>query len=73
MAYDFQSFTRPELPKIPAKTVRAVLIVLAAVLILAGSFYQISPEEIGVILRLGKFVRTTDPGLHSRSPWASSA
>lgn len=68
MAYDFQSFTRPELPKIPVKTVRAVLIVLAAVLILAGSFYQVSPEEIGVILRLGKFVRTTDPGLHLKIP-----
>ncbi len=68
MTYDFQSFTRPELPKIPVKTVRAVLIVLAAVLILAGSFYQVSPEEIGVILRLGKFVRMTDPGLHLKIP-----
>jgi membrane protease subunit HflK len=44
-----------------------ILIILAIILI-AGSFYQISPEEMGVILRFGKFVRTTDPGLHLKIP-----
>ena len=68
MPYDFQSFRRPELPKIPIKVVRWVLIGLAAVVFLAGSIYQISPEEIGVIQRFGKFVRTTDPGLHIKIP-----
>ena len=33
-----------------------------------GSFYQVSPEEIGVILRFGKFVRTSEPGLHMKLP-----
>jgi membrane protease subunit HflK len=33
-----------------------------------GSIYQVSPEEIGVILRFGKFVRTTEPGLHFKLP-----
>lgn len=68
MPYDFQSFRRPELPKIPLKAVRWVLIGLVAVVILAGSIYQIRPEEIGVIQRFGKFVRTTDPGLHLKIP-----
>ena len=68
MAYDFQSFPRPELPKIPPKTVKAVLLGLALVVLLVGSFYQVSPEEIGVILRFGKFVRTTNPGLHVKIP-----
>lgn len=68
MAYDFQSFPRPELPKIPPKIVKGVLLGLAAIVILVGSFYQVSPEEIGVIQRLGKFVRTTDPGLHIKIP-----
>lgn len=68
MAYDFQSFPRPELPKIPPKTVKAVLLGLALVVLLVGSFYQVRPEEIGVILRLGKFVRTTNPGLHIKIP-----
>jgi membrane protease subunit HflK len=29
----------------------------------------VGPEEIGVVLRLGKFVRTTDPGLHVKFPF----
>lgn len=68
MAYDFQSFQRPELPKIPPKTIKAVLLGLAVIVLLFGSFYQVRPEEIGVILRLGKFVRTTNPGLHVKIP-----
>jgi membrane protease subunit HflK len=45
------------------------IIGLVAVLILAlSSFYTIDPEEIGVVLRLGEFVRATDPGLHARLP-----
>ena len=47
-----------------------VLIVLGIFLIvlLAGSVYQIGPEEMGVMLRFGKFVRTTNPGLHLKIP-----
>ena len=30
----------------------------------ANSFYTIGPEEEGVVLRFGKFVRSTPPGLH---------
>src|SRR4030042_5776310 len=57
-----------KMPKIPKKAVQAGVLVLAAVLLLYGSIYQISPEEMGVILRFGKFVRTTEPGLHFKMP-----
>ena len=68
MPYDFQSIPRPEWPKIPPKIVKWVLLGLAAVVLLWGSFYQVAPEELGVILRLGKFVRSTEPGLHMKLP-----
>lgn len=68
MAYDFQSIPRPEWPKIPPKVVKGVLLGLAAVVLLWGSFYQVAPEEMGVILRFGKFVRTSEPGLHMKLP-----
>jgi len=72
MSDDFRTFQRfgqnMEWPKIPLKAVKAGLLVLAAVVLLWGSFYQVGPEEIGVILRFGKFVRTTDPGLHAKLP-----
>jgi len=68
MPYDFQSISRGEWPKIPPKVVKGVLLGLAAVVLLWGSFYQVSPEEMGVILRFGKFVRSSEPGLHMKIP-----
>jgi membrane protease subunit HflK len=68
MPYDFQSIPRPEWPKIPPKAIKGVLLGLAVLILLWGSFYQVSPEELGVILRFGKFVRTSEPGLHMKLP-----
>ena len=44
----------------------AALIVLLAIVF--SSYYTIDPEEIGVVLRFGRFVRTTGPGLHLKAP-----
>ena len=57
-----------ELPKISPKVIKAVITGIVTLILLAGSFYQVRPEELGVILRLGKFVRTTNPGLHIKIP-----
>lgn len=43
--------------------------VVLLIIIFAGSVYQIDPEEVGIILRFGKYVRTTDPGLHMKMPF----
>jgi membrane protease subunit HflK len=45
---------------------------IAVLLLLFGTFYQVQPEEVGVVLRLGRFVRTTDPGLRVKMPWVES-
>ncbi len=41
-----------------------VPIVLAAVFVLFNSVYQVQPDERGVVMRLGKYDRTAEPGLH---------
>jgi membrane protease subunit HflK len=33
------------------------------------SYYQVEPDQVGVVRRLGKFVGTTDPGPHFRIPF----
>ena len=58
----------PRLPKIPTSGLRAILLLLIAGVVLVGSAYQIEPEEVGVVLRFGKYARTTDPGLHLKIP-----
>jgi len=57
-----------KLPKINTAVIKIIIAVVVVLILLMGSFYQISPEEMGVILRFGKFVRTTGPGLHLKLP-----
>lgn len=50
------------------RTIGMIAVGILILIILFGSVYQIGPEEMGVILRFGKFIRTTDPGLHIKLP-----
>ncbi|MCG8604426.1 FtsH protease activity modulator HflK [bacterium] len=59
----------PEMPKIPRGWLVAGAIGLAALILVLTSFYTIAPNEKGVIQRFGKYVRTTDPGLHFKLPF----
>ncbi len=49
------------------KPVGLILIILAFVW-LASGLYRVGPDEQGVVLRFGKFVKTTQPGLHYHIP-----
>ena len=44
-----------KLPKIKPGIIRLVIIGVVLLIVLFSSFYQIGPEEMGVILRFGKF------------------
>ena len=57
-----------KLPKLKPGVIKLIVVAVVVLILLAGSIYQISPEEIGAILRFGKFVRSTDPGLHLKLP-----
>jgi modulator of FtsH protease HflK len=59
----------PQMPDINRTTARAIaLIVLTLVLLLTG-YYQVEPDEVGVVQRFGRHVRTTDPGPHLKMPF----
>ena len=60
-----------EAPPRPPKwlKIKWILIVLIVGLFLFDTIYQVSPEEVGVILRFGRFNRTAEPGLHMKLPF----
>ena len=64
--------SRVRLPRFPrgASTAAAALIVAAVVAF--GALYQVQPEEVGVVLRFGRYVRATDPGLRAKIPFAET-
>ncbi|MFL6798233.1 MAG: FtsH protease activity modulator HflK [Xanthobacteraceae bacterium] len=46
------------------------LVVLAAVVIwLFSGFFQVAPDELGVVMRFGKYVRDAKPGLNYHIPY----
>ncbi|MGB2762792.1 MAG: FtsH protease activity modulator HflK [Candidatus Aminicenantes bacterium] len=57
-----------KLPKISPGVIKIIVAAVIVIILFATSVYQIGPEEVGVILRFGKYVRTTDPGLHFKYP-----
>ena len=57
-----------KMPAVPGKSISTGVIALLIVGGLLSTFYQIQPEEVGVVLRFGQYVRTTEPGLRAKLP-----
>ena len=64
--------SRVRLPRFPRGAVTAAGGLLAAVVVAFGALYQVQPEEVGVVLRFGRYVRATDPGLRAKIPFAET-
>ncbi len=43
--------------------------VLLALIVIAGAYYQVEPDEVGLVTRFGRYVRTTSPGPHTKIPF----
>jgi membrane protease subunit HflK len=55
-------------PRLPAHFLRGLVLPVVILILLFSSIYTVGPEQVGVIQRFGKYVRTTEPGLHMRLP-----
>ena len=53
---------------IPAQAVFAALVLITAVWGASG-FYKVEPDQVGVVLRLGRWVATRSPGLNYHWPY----
>lgn len=71
----FGDLTRLNIPKLPhlARVPRGGAMAVATLLVVAGlgfgTLYQVQPEEVGVVLRFGRYVATTEPGLRFKLPF----
>lgn len=57
-----------KIPRPPAGRIGLILGIVVLLGIVTSSWYTVGPEENGIVLRFGEFVRTTEPGLHFRLP-----
>ena len=44
-------------------------VVLLAIVLISSVFYKVEADSEGVVLRFGKYAKTTDPGLHVKLFW----
>jgi membrane protease subunit HflK len=58
-----------QIPRIPTRFFKFLILGVIVLILIFTSFYTVGPEQIGVVLRFGKYVRSTDPGLHFRIPF----
>jgi len=59
-------------PQISPKMIAGVIGVILVIGLARGTFYQVQTEEVGVILRFGEFIGTTDPGLRFKLPFVDT-
>ena len=62
----------PRVPKIPARTGRALAAMAALLVLFLTGYYQVEPDEVGVVQRFGAYARTTDPGPHLKFPFVET-
>ncbi len=62
-------FNQLKVPNVSPNLIKYGIGGVILLIIILTSFYTISPEEVGVILRFGKYSHTADPGLNFKVPF----
>ena len=61
-----------ETVEVPAVSNRVILYIAGGIILLwlvISAVYTVDADEVGVIQRFGKYILTTQPGLHFKLPW----
>jgi modulator of FtsH protease HflK len=56
-------------PRVPGKIVPRLIVLLLALILISTTWFTIDPEESGLVLRFGRFVRQVPSGLHMKLPY----
>jgi membrane protease subunit HflK len=65
-------FSNQEIPPFLQKVLKNIKVVVAGIIVIAvawSGFFQVGPEEAGVIVRFGKYTKTVMPGLNFKIPF----
>jgi membrane protease subunit HflK len=46
-----------------------IVLIVVIIIVVSSSFYTVRVNEVGVVQRFGRYVRTTSPGLNVKLPW----
>ncbi|HKK45749.1 MAG TPA: FtsH protease activity modulator HflK [Balneolaceae bacterium] len=69
---NFSGMNVPPPLKSLSKNLRYIILGIIALVVIFSTYFTVDPEEVGIITRFGKYVRTAEPGLHFKLPFAES-
>jgi len=69
---DVFDFDQMKMPNVSSNVIKFGVIGVFMLIFLFSSFFTISPEEVGVVLRFGKFSHTAEPGLNFKIPFVDA-
>lgn len=64
---NFEFNVPPQFEKI-TKNIRMIIVGLIVLFLGFTTFFTVDPEEVGVVVRLGKYIETVEPGLNYKLP-----
>lgn len=64
----FNQIDLPPFIKQIFKNIKTILIVVFLLIVVWSAFFQVEPEEVGVITRFGKYTTSVQPGLNFKIP-----
>jgi modulator of FtsH protease HflK len=67
-AFDPEEVVRALRGKIPGSLGALVLLAAVAIGLMSG-YYQVEPDEVGIVTRFGRYTQTTGPGPHFKLPF----
>jgi len=65
---DIINIGKGDMPPFNKLIIPGMIIFLVLILVFT-SFYSIDPDEMGIVLRFGKYIKATNPGLHFKIPF----
>ena len=68
--FNDREYNLPPIAEVLIRHWKTILGILLAIILILNAVFQIDTEEVGVITRFGKYVRTVDPGLNVKLPFA---
>jgi membrane protease subunit HflK len=71
MPVDFQmpNVRRFRPPSLPGRWIGRIAIFIVVLIVVFSTGFTVDPEESGIVLRFGQFVRQVPSGLHVKLPW----
>ncbi len=63
------TFRIPATPRLSPGAWRVIAAAIVGLMLLLTTYYQLEPEEVGVVQRFGAYARTSEPGPHLKLPF----